>query len=55
MIYFILNREQFYLDPNTKNFLLEAIDQVFGYPNLVRFSWKTAEVLLHEKAAKCKW
>ncbi|CAG9534641.1 unnamed protein product [Cercopithifilaria johnstoni] len=42
-------------DPNTKNFLLKAIDQVFGYPNLVRFSWKTTEVLLHEKAVKCKW
>ncbi|KAM3719457.1 Ribonuclease H2 subunit [Dirofilaria immitis] len=42
-------------DPNTKNFLLEVIDQVFGYPNLVRFSWKTAENLLDKKAVKCKW
>uniref|UniRef100_A0A0R3RZJ7 Ribonuclease n=1 Tax=Elaeophora elaphi TaxID=1147741 RepID=A0A0R3RZJ7_9BILA len=42
-------------DPNTKDFLLKAIDHVFGYPNLVRFSWKTAEVLLHEKAVICKW
>ncbi|VDO49862.1 unnamed protein product [Onchocerca flexuosa] len=42
-------------DPNTKNFLLETVDQVFGYPNLVRFSWKTAEVLLHKKAVRCKW
>ncbi|VDK88399.1 unnamed protein product [Litomosoides sigmodontis] len=42
-------------DPNTKNFLLQGIDEVFGYPNLVRFSWKTAEVLLHEKAVECEW
>uniref|UniRef100_A0A8R1TKK1 Ribonuclease n=1 Tax=Onchocerca volvulus TaxID=6282 RepID=A0A8R1TKK1_ONCVO len=42
-------------DPNTKNFLLEAVDQVFGYPNLVRFSWKTAEVLLYKKTVNCKW
>ncbi|EFO27394.2 ribonuclease HI large subunit [Loa loa] len=42
-------------DPNTKNFLLGAIDHVFGYPNLVRFSWKTAEVLLHGKTVKCTW
>ncbi|MCP9261661.1 Ribonuclease [Dirofilaria immitis] len=33
----------------------EVIDQVFGYPNLVRFSWKTAENLLDKKAVKCKW
>uniref|UniRef100_A0A915PW53 Ribonuclease n=1 Tax=Setaria digitata TaxID=48799 RepID=A0A915PW53_9BILA len=42
-------------DPSTKSFLLGAIDEVFGYPNLVRFSWKTAEVLLNKMAVKCKW
>lgn len=45
----------FCADPITKNFLHEAIDPVFGYPNLVRFSWKTADVLLEKKAVKCKW
>ncbi|VDK19191.1 unnamed protein product [Anisakis simplex] len=42
-------------DPNTKKFLRDAIDPVFGYPNLVRFSWKTAEVILEKSAVPCKW
>lgn len=52
---FLALMNDFDLDPNTKNFLLNAVDQVFGYPNLVRFSWKTAEVLLQRKAVMCKW
>ncbi|CAH2047145.1 unnamed protein product, partial [Iphiclides podalirius] len=40
-------------DPLTKKFIREQIDNVFGYPLLVRFSWSTAELMLQEKAAPC--
>ncbi|XP_063826395.1 ribonuclease H2 subunit A [Ostrinia nubilalis] len=40
-------------DPLTKKFIREQIDNVFGYPLLVRFSWSTAELMLQEKAASC--
>ncbi|KAJ8723336.1 hypothetical protein PYW08_003248 [Mythimna loreyi] len=40
-------------DPQTKKFIREQIDNVFGYPALVRFSWSTAELMLQEKAATC--
>lgn len=40
-------------DPLTKKFIREQIDNVFGYPLLVRFSWSTAELMLQEKAATC--
>ncbi|KAL0830561.1 hypothetical protein ABMA28_002716 [Loxostege sticticalis] len=40
-------------DPLTKKFIREQIDNVFGYPLLVRFSWSTAELMLKEKAATC--
>ncbi|XP_055386535.1 ribonuclease H2 subunit A [Condylostylus longicornis] len=36
-------------DPVTKNFLMENMDLVFGFPRLVRFSWSTAEKALHGK------
>ncbi len=35
-------------DPVTKKFLREYVDPVFGFPSLVRFSWKTAEKVLDE-------
>ncbi|XP_050679131.1 ribonuclease H2 subunit A [Leptidea sinapis] len=40
-------------DPLTKKFIQNKVDEVFGYPLLVRFSWSTAELMLHQKAAKC--
>jgi ribonuclease H2 subunit A len=35
-------------DPVTKRFLLD-VDPLFGFPSIVRFSWKTAEKILDEK------
>lgn len=42
-------------DPVTKRFLQENIDQVFGFPRLVRFSWSTAENILLAKAIKMEF
>lgn len=42
-------------DPDTKKFLREHIDPVFGFPHLVRFSWSTAEKLLEEHAVTIEW
>jgi len=42
-------------DPETKKFLRANIDPVFGFPNVVRNSWATAETLLKEKAVKVTW
>lgn len=33
----------------TKKFLRENLDEVFGFPSIVRLSWKTAENLMEEK------
>lgn len=37
-------------DPVTKQFLKDNCDPVFGFPNLVRFSWSTAAALLEQNA-----
>lgn len=37
-------------DPKTKTFLLDAIDPLFGYSRLVRFSWATATTALDGRA-----
>lgn len=37
-------------DPVTKRFLIEHMDNIFGFPRLVRFSWQTAENALKGKA-----
>ncbi len=38
-------------DAVTKKFLRDNLDPVFGFPSIVRFSWKTAETLLEEKGS----
>lgn len=42
-------------DPNTQAWLKTAIDPVFGFPNIVRFSWTTVKVLLEKHAHAVKW
>lgn len=42
-------------DPITKKFLTNNMDNVFGYPRIVRFSWSTAERLLDKNAATVEW
>jgi len=42
-------------DPVTKKFLQEQFDPVFGFPGIVRFSWKTAEKIIEEKGVKIGW
>ncbi|VDO26402.1 unnamed protein product [Haemonchus placei] len=42
-------------DPNTKKFLVDSVDPIFGYSSLVRFSWKTAEVLVDKNCVKAEW
>ena len=42
-------------DPNTKSFLANNMDYVFGFPQFVRFSWSTASLILEKDAAPIKW
>ncbi|KAJ8875541.1 hypothetical protein PR048_023436 [Dryococelus australis] len=42
-------------DPVTKTFLTQSIDPVFGFPQLVRFSWSTAGRLLEDQATLVQW
>ncbi|XP_011869038.1 PREDICTED: ribonuclease H2 subunit A [Vollenhovia emeryi] len=42
-------------DPATKSWLLASVDQVFGFPQLVRFSWSTVEQILQSKALEVEW
>lgn len=42
-------------DPETKRWLSENVDPVFGFPRLVRFSWSTAEKILESKALSVEW
>eukprot|EP00124_Ichthyophonus_hoferi_P005515 Ihof_evm1s821 gene=Ihof_evmTU1s821 len=36
-------------DPNTKAWLHQNLDPVFGFPSLVRFSWGTAKKIMEDK------
>ncbi|XP_033927922.1 ribonuclease H2 subunit A [Melopsittacus undulatus] len=42
-------------DPKTKEWLRRNLDPVFGFPQLVRFSWGTARELLREGGVPVTW
>lgn len=42
-------------DPVTKTWLADNVDMIFGFPQLVRFSWSTAEKILESKALMVEW
>ena len=42
-------------DAVTKKFLQENLNDLFGFPSIVRFSWKTAENILEEKGIKVQF
>lgn len=43
------------LDPGTKKWLVNNGDSVFGFPDLVRFSWSTVDTLFVQNAHPFKW
>jgi len=50
-----LGLELYRTDPNTQAWLKGAMDPVFGFPKIVRFSWTTVKVILEKDAYKVKW
>ncbi|OAD55024.1 Ribonuclease H2 subunit A [Eufriesea mexicana] len=42
-------------DPETKKWLSENVDSLFGFPRIVRFSWSTAEKILESQAISVEW
>jgi ribonuclease H2 subunit A len=42
-------------DPATKAWLASSLDRVFGYPQIVRFSWSNVEQILESKALPVEW
>lgn len=42
-------------DPATKKWLTDNVDQVFGFPQIVRFSWSTAEKIIDSNALQVDW
>ncbi|KIY71514.1 ribonuclease H2 subunit A [Cylindrobasidium torrendii FP15055 ss-10] len=42
-------------DPNTKNWLQEALHPVFGFPRLVRFSWQTITTIMDRHGHAVEW
>lgn len=42
-------------DAVTKQWLRVNVDKVFGYPSVVRFSWKTTILALNKGAIKVEW
>uniref|UniRef100_A0A2K5F770 Ribonuclease n=1 Tax=Aotus nancymaae TaxID=37293 RepID=A0A2K5F770_AOTNA len=44
-----------YPDPKTKVWLKEHVEPVFGFPQFVRFSWRTAQTILEKEAKDVIW
>ncbi|KAL0611059.1 Ribonuclease H2 subunit A [Plecturocebus cupreus] len=42
-------------DPKTKVWLKEHVEPVFGFPQFVRFSWRTAQTILEKEAKDVIW
>lgn len=42
-------------DPNTKAWLGAALEPLFGFPELTRFSWQTVSRLLEDRGPKVIW
>lgn len=42
-------------DPQTKQWLRDNLDSVFGFPSFIRFSWSTSKVLLEKEAVGVEW
>ena len=43
------------LDPNTVNWLKRNMNKVFGFPEIVRFSWSSCSRILEESAVPINW
>lgn len=42
-------------DPKTVSWLKSNMDPIFGYPNIVRFSWQTCKTLLETSGKPVRW
>ncbi|CAL8466811.1 g6347 [Coccomyxa elongata] len=42
-------------DPDTKLWLQQHLDPIFGFPSIVRFSWSTAATILETSAVPVQW
>ncbi|KAG0724816.1 Ribonuclease H2 subunit A [Chionoecetes opilio] len=42
-------------DDKAKNFLQNSLDPIFGFPDIVRFSWDTAVKLIEKKCVTMSW
>lgn len=42
-------------DPKTKAWLRKHVEPIFGFPQFVRFSWRTAQSILEKEAEVVTW
>jgi ribonuclease H2 subunit A len=42
-------------DPNTVEWLKKNFNEVFGYENIVRFSWGTTKTQLEKNGVEVRW
>lgn len=42
-------------DPKTQQYLRSTFDPVFGYPQIVRFSWAGPKLSMEKEGVACKW